>query len=105
MNSAAVCCARRHTKLVLIGSCVRRSAIARRTLRAASASIAIVLEHGDHEPALLAGIAVSSEPPLALRRALAVLQTLLRRASYLALLDEQPAAHFHVLIDLRTSVR
>ncbi|MGN6151625.1 MAG: bifunctional [glutamate--ammonia ligase]-adenylyl-L-tyrosine phosphorylase/[glutamate--ammonia-ligase] adenylyltransferase [Lysobacteraceae bacterium] len=43
-------------------------------------------------PALLAGIAVSSEPPLALRRALAVLQTLLRRASYLALLDEQPAA-------------
>ena len=43
-------------------------------------------------PALLAGIAASSEPPLALRRALAVLQTLLRRASYLALLDEQPAA-------------
>ena len=43
-------------------------------------------------PALLAGIAASAEPGLALRRALAVLQPLLRRASYLALLDEQPAA-------------
>ncbi len=43
-------------------------------------------------PALLAGIAASAEPALALRRALAVLQPLLRRASYLALLDEQPAA-------------
>jgi glutamate-ammonia-ligase adenylyltransferase len=43
-------------------------------------------------PALLAGVVGSAEPPLALRRALALLQAILRRASYLALLDEQPAA-------------
>lgn len=43
-------------------------------------------------PALLAGVAGSAEPLLALRRALALLQAILRRASYLALLDEQPAA-------------
>ncbi len=43
-------------------------------------------------PALLASVAVSAEPLLALRRLLAVLHAILRRASYLALLDEQPAA-------------
>ncbi len=43
-------------------------------------------------PVLLAGIAGSAAPSLALRRALALLHTILRRASYLALLDEQPAA-------------
>ncbi len=43
-------------------------------------------------PVLLAGIAGSAAPSLALRRVLALLQTILRRASYLALLDEQPAA-------------
>jgi [glutamine synthetase] adenylyltransferase / [glutamine synthetase]-adenylyl-L-tyrosine phosphorylase len=43
-------------------------------------------------PVMLAGIATSAAPSLALRRALALLQSILRRASYLALLDEQPAA-------------
>ncbi|MBP6748614.1 MAG: bifunctional [glutamate--ammonia ligase]-adenylyl-L-tyrosine phosphorylase/[glutamate--ammonia-ligase] adenylyltransferase [Xanthomonadaceae bacterium] len=43
-------------------------------------------------PVLLGGIAASAAPSLALRRALAMFQTILRRASYLALLDEQPAA-------------
>jgi [glutamine synthetase] adenylyltransferase / [glutamine synthetase]-adenylyl-L-tyrosine phosphorylase len=43
-------------------------------------------------PALLATVAVSPEPLLALRRLLAVLHAILRRASYLAMLDEQPAA-------------
>jgi [glutamine synthetase] adenylyltransferase / [glutamine synthetase]-adenylyl-L-tyrosine phosphorylase len=43
-------------------------------------------------PTLLAGVAVSAAPSLALRRALIMLQAILRRASYLALLDEQPAA-------------
>lgn len=43
-------------------------------------------------PALLASVAVSAEPLLALRRLLAVLHAILRRASYLALLDEQRAA-------------
>jgi glutamate-ammonia-ligase adenylyltransferase len=43
-------------------------------------------------PAMLAGIAASAAPSLALARALTMLQTILRRASYLALLDEQPAA-------------
>ncbi len=43
-------------------------------------------------PALLTSVAVSAEPLLALRRLLAVLHAILRRASYLALLDEQPAA-------------
>jgi glutamate-ammonia-ligase adenylyltransferase len=43
-------------------------------------------------PALLAGVAASADPLPALRRALALLQAILRRASYLALLDEQPAA-------------
>lgn len=43
-------------------------------------------------PLLLGGIAASAAPSLALRRALAMFQTILRRASYLALLDEQPAA-------------
>ncbi len=43
-------------------------------------------------PVLLASVAVSAEPLLALRRLLAVLHAILRRASYLALLDEQPAA-------------
>jgi [glutamine synthetase] adenylyltransferase / [glutamine synthetase]-adenylyl-L-tyrosine phosphorylase len=37
-------------------------------------------------------VAVSPEPLLALRRLLAMLHAILRRASYLALLDEQPAA-------------
>lgn len=52
-------------------------------------------------PALLAGIAASAAPSLALRRALAMFQTMLRRASYLALLDEQPAALTR-LIDVLT---
>ena len=43
-------------------------------------------------PAMLAGVAASADPAPALRRALALLQAILRRASYLALLDEQPAA-------------
>jgi glutamate-ammonia-ligase adenylyltransferase len=43
-------------------------------------------------PILLGGIAASAAPSLALRRALALLHTILRRSSYLALLDEQPAA-------------
>jgi glutamate-ammonia-ligase adenylyltransferase len=43
-------------------------------------------------PTLLAGVAASAAPSLTLRRALAILQAILRRASYLALLDEQPAA-------------
>ncbi len=43
-------------------------------------------------PTLLATVAVSPEPLLALRRLLAMLHAILRRASYLALLDEQPAA-------------
>lgn len=43
-------------------------------------------------PALLARAAATSAPDLVLRRVLPLLQTLLRRASYLALLDEQPAA-------------
>lgn len=41
-------------------------------------------------PILLGGIAASAAPSL--RRALALLHTILRRSSYLALLDEQPAA-------------
>ncbi len=43
-------------------------------------------------PALLQGAAASSAPMLALRRLLALLQNILRRSAYLALLDEQPAA-------------
>ena len=43
-------------------------------------------------PALLQAAAASLQPDAALRRLLPLLHTLLRRASYLALLDEQPAA-------------
>lgn len=43
-------------------------------------------------PALLASAARSAQPDAALRRLLPLLHTLLRRASYLALLDEQPGA-------------
>ncbi len=43
-------------------------------------------------PTLLATVGPSPEPLLALRRLLAMLHAILRRASYLALLDEQPAA-------------
>lgn len=43
-------------------------------------------------PVLLQGAAASSQPMLALRRLLALLQNILRRSAYLALLDEQPAA-------------
>ena len=43
-------------------------------------------------PALLQASAVSSQPDAALRRVLALLQNILRRSSYLDLLDEQPAA-------------
>lgn len=43
-------------------------------------------------PALLEAAARSSQPDAALRRLLQLLQSILRRASYLALLDEQPAA-------------
>ncbi|GAA5004110.1 bifunctional [glutamate--ammonia ligase]-adenylyl-L-tyrosine phosphorylase/[glutamate--ammonia-ligase] adenylyltransferase [Pseudoluteimonas lycopersici] len=43
-------------------------------------------------PSLLQASAASSQPDAALRRVLALLQNILRRSSYLALLDEQPAA-------------
>ncbi|RZA17439.1 MAG: bifunctional [glutamate--ammonia ligase]-adenylyl-L-tyrosine phosphorylase/[glutamate--ammonia-ligase] adenylyltransferase, partial [Lysobacteraceae bacterium] len=43
-------------------------------------------------PALLQAASTSSQPDAALRRLLPLLHTLLRRASYLALLDEQPPA-------------
>jgi glutamate-ammonia-ligase adenylyltransferase len=43
-------------------------------------------------PALLESAAASSQPDAALRRLLPLLHNILRRASYLALLDEQPAA-------------
>ncbi|GHE31160.1 bifunctional [glutamate--ammonia ligase]-adenylyl-L-tyrosine phosphorylase/[glutamate--ammonia-ligase] adenylyltransferase [Vulcaniibacterium thermophilum] len=43
-------------------------------------------------PALLQAAAASGRPMLALRRVLALLQNILRRSAYLALLDEQPAA-------------
>jgi len=43
-------------------------------------------------PALLEAVAASDASLLALRRLLAALHPMLRRASYLALLDEQPAA-------------
>jgi glutamate-ammonia-ligase adenylyltransferase len=43
-------------------------------------------------PALLEAAGGSVQPDAALRRVVPLLQTLLRRASYLALLDEQPAA-------------
>ncbi|MCC5647945.1 hypothetical protein LC607_34585, partial [Nostoc sp. CHAB 5824] len=43
-------------------------------------------------PALLDACARSSQPDAALRRVLSLLQAVLRRASYLALLDEQPSA-------------
>src|SRR5690606_10172929 len=43
-------------------------------------------------PALLGAAARSAQPDAALRRLLGLLQSILRRASYLALLDEQPSA-------------
>jgi [glutamine synthetase] adenylyltransferase / [glutamine synthetase]-adenylyl-L-tyrosine phosphorylase len=43
-------------------------------------------------PVLLQATATSTEPVLALRRLLALLHNILRRASYLALLDEEPPA-------------
>lgn len=43
-------------------------------------------------PALLQAAAISRQPDAALRRVLALLQNILRRSSYLALLDEQPEA-------------
>ncbi|HEX5755991.1 MAG TPA: bifunctional [glutamate--ammonia ligase]-adenylyl-L-tyrosine phosphorylase/[glutamate--ammonia-ligase] adenylyltransferase, partial [Arenimonas sp.] len=43
-------------------------------------------------PLLLAAAAQSSAPAMALKRGLALLQAVLRRTSYLALLEEQPAA-------------
>lgn len=43
-------------------------------------------------PALLAQAAASAQPDMVLRRVLPLLQAILRRTSYLALLDEQPAA-------------
>ena len=43
-------------------------------------------------PALLQHAAASDTPDAVLRRVLPLLHTILRRASYLALLDEQPAA-------------
>ena len=43
-------------------------------------------------PALLQASAVSAQPDAALRRVLALLQNILRRGSYLALLDERPTA-------------
>jgi glutamate-ammonia-ligase adenylyltransferase len=43
-------------------------------------------------PALLEGAARSSQPDAAVKRLLLLLRAILRRASYLALLDEQPSA-------------
>ncbi len=43
-------------------------------------------------PALLEGAARSSQPDAAIKRLLVLLRAILRRASYLALLDEQPSA-------------
>ncbi len=43
-------------------------------------------------PALLEAVARSSQPDAGLKRLLALLHAILRRASYLALLDEQPSA-------------
>ncbi|MFT4179134.1 MAG: bifunctional [glutamate--ammonia ligase]-adenylyl-L-tyrosine phosphorylase/[glutamate--ammonia-ligase] adenylyltransferase [Thermomonas sp.] len=43
-------------------------------------------------PALLQAASASAQPDAVLRRVLPLLHTVLRRASYLALLDEQPAA-------------
>lgn len=43
-------------------------------------------------PAFMEGAARSSQPALSLRRLLALVQNILRRSAYLALLDEQPAA-------------
>jgi len=43
-------------------------------------------------PALLSAAARSAQPDAALKRLLGLLQAILRRASYLALLDEQPSA-------------
>jgi len=43
-------------------------------------------------PALLQASAISAQPDAALRRVLALLQNILRRSSYLALLDERPTA-------------
>jgi glutamate-ammonia-ligase adenylyltransferase len=43
-------------------------------------------------PSLLQAAAGSQQPMLALRRLVALLQNILRRSAYLALLDEQPAA-------------
>ncbi len=56
-------------------------------------------------PALLTAVAASAEPLLALRRLLAVLHAILRRASYLALLDEQPAALSRLIDVLARSAR
>lgn len=52
-------------------------------------------------PVLLQATASSTEPVLALRRLLALLHNILRRASYLALLDEEPPALAR-LVDLVT---
>lgn len=49
-------------------------------------------------PALLQAASTSSQPDAVLRRLLPLLHMLLRRASYLALLDEQPVA-LHRLVD------
>ena len=43
-------------------------------------------------PALIEAAAQSSQPDATLRRAVSLLQNILRRSSYLALLDEQPSA-------------
>lgn len=43
-------------------------------------------------PALIAASAAATQPDAALRRVLALVQNILRRSSYLALLDEQPQA-------------
>ena len=56
-------------------------------------------------PALLTAVAASAEPLLALRRLLAVLHAILRRTSYLALLDEQPAALSRLIDVLARSAR
>jgi glutamate-ammonia-ligase adenylyltransferase len=56
-------------------------------------------------PALLAAVAVSADPLSALRRLLAVLHAILRRSSYLALLDEQPAALSRLIDVLARSAR
>lgn len=63
-----------------------RGAVARQSSDIAHARLGRVM------PALIAACAASSHPDAALRRVLVLVGNILRRSSYLALLDEQPSA-------------